>query len=221
MPPRVQLSHVEYQVNTLRGGGARARLPNSDAILQSARGQWRANKTELNERLWRLAALCHGAVSAFAGNWAEAQKAYDCNPEYISRHRTPASPENAKLDAFMCLGYAVAACVNGRPNAGPVNAINQQALNYLEGTRDTRFQRWTAVSLIVQALCEVSDGRDVYGKTATRAMLHMDDSQPELCLIAMKLRGEGNGIVPGKMLRRARPASLQAAECLYYFNENW
>jgi hypothetical protein len=208
--------HIAGQVVALQQYGPRTTLPRSKQALSEALSLWRGERSQANQELWRFAALAHGAVVAFAGNWQQAVVAYHPNPNLSQpgsdRYPSPLTSTNLKLAAAMYINQAVAIIRYGGADVPRAHNLAGQGLVYLKRAQDPRLVRWHGVALAAQSYSSYTTGARAKSKGyAEQALPYTGAAQPDLRQLLMLLAGQSTG--------RLSPAGFEASQCLYYFNE--
>lgn len=214
---------LQQQAKDLSRRGRRARLDRSDQLLLAAGQNWRYRMTEANQRLWRLAGIAHCASMGFSGNWHQALIASmpGTGSLYVP-HSSTHTPETQKLTALTLVNHAVSSYRHDlRQHRDAAHVHAARALDILDSLADKKLNPWKAVCRVILALKEADGiGSGAQARNHARRALECIDQkrQPELYLLALRLAGRGDGVVR-RRFHRPRRATLQAEECLYYFNE--
>ena len=165
---------------------------------------------------WRMASLTYGAALAFKGKWADAVNAYAISPANIPSPREPVMCCRV-FTALMATGRATAMMrTDNQSNAGFTAAIALR--HFPTGNKAIRFRRWQGVAMLIWAekmLPRIGESRP-FGEAAAT----LDQGrQRELYIRARYLNRNGKGMIPRDHLFGERPATYQARECVYYFND--
>lgn len=202
----------------LQEEGIRASIPQSEFLFSTAQEARLRNPDDPDtEYHWRAACLIYGAMLAKKGKWSDAYRVFSSKGHPRGGEgavsRLPATTCVA-LTAMMALGEAVARVRNGNDYA---EEAASEAVRWLTMLGDGYYNAWNGTALLVIALCD-KNRSELTRELATYAReLLAPQAQPELCVLADHLAGNGDGIIRISRFRK-RTATLQAGECLYLFN---
>ena len=204
----------------LRDSGIEAKIPHSGELYVATRVAHAQNQANPDvEYLWRAACLVHGAMIAARGAWSEAYKVY--HAKGFARggegEVTPLPPTSCiAFAAMMALGEAVARVRSQNQYA---EEAASEAVRWFGMHNDTNYNAWHGTALLVIAYTRWKGGTggNVSDLATYARGLLAPRAQPELCVLADHLAGNGDGQVQHSRFKK-RAATFQAAECLYLFN---
>lgn len=204
--------------SALQKDGLRADIPQSEFLFKTAQASRQHNPRDPDiEYHWRAASLVHGAMLAAGNKWSEAYRVFSSKSHArgAEGETSPLPPASSPaLAAMMAVGEAVARV---RSDNHYAEEAASEAVRWLTIVDDSNFNAWHGTALLVIAQYRWKQGMDVGELTAYARELLMPSAQPELCVLADHLAGNGDGLVKRSRFRK-RPATFQAAECLYLFN---
>lgn len=202
----------------LQNSGLQARIPNSSDLYWSAKAAHSLNQYDADlEYHWRAASLVYGAMLAARGKWSETVRAYsskDCARGAEGAITPLPRTHCVALAAMMAIGEAFARV---RSEGYYAEEAASEAVRWLAMLNDSNYNAWHGVALVVIAQAQQNKNVDCTDLAVYARSLLSPSKQPELCILADHLAGEGDGTVRHRRFRK-RPATLQAAECLYLFN---